>query len=219
MIDLPSNGYALYSFRTSSVMASISGQFYVEQFFSKRTGEITLIGLNGQQFDISKAQAKQLIEEKKLLSLKLAELLSEINKDDGVDKKAEDVTYSASMSYILILISCRGTQTKPLSLILLLFAILYSITINCRLNRWFLCQGYAKNYRKVYESSRIFTVKSSQKVVNLEFQFLEDLILVCDTQNGTYIQYPYSVAGGTIILEDLQVQDDTDYLGTEAIPY
>ncbi|HAN42224.1 MAG TPA: hypothetical protein DCP98_02210 [Sphaerochaeta sp.] len=106
-----------------------------------------------------------------------------------------------------------------MSLILLLFAILYSITINCRLNRWFLCQGYAKNYRKVYESSRIFTVKSSQKVVNLEFQFLEDLILVCDTQNGTYIQYPYSVAGGTIILEDLQVQDDTDYLGTEAIPY
>lgn len=77
------------------------------------------------------------------------------------------------------------------------------------------CSLFANDFQE-----KVYTFKSGpDSFRNLEFQFLEDLILVCDTQNGTYIQYPYSVAGGTIILEDPQVQDDTDYLGTEAIPY
>ena len=69
------------------------------------------------------------------------------------------------MSYMIFYRCCRGTQTKPLSLLLPFFVILYSITINNRLNRGHLCQVYVKNYREVHESSRISTVKSSQKVV------------------------------------------------------
>lgn len=77
------------------------------------------------------------------------------------------------------------------------------------------CSMFANDFRgKVYGFKN-----GAEDYRNLEFQFLEDSILICDMKNGTYTQYPYSVAGGTILLGELQNSNFSDYLGTATIPY
>ena len=50
-------------------------------------------------------------------------------------------------------------------------------------------------------TGKVFEVKSGAKEYkNLEFQFLDSEILVCNLKNGTYAKYPYQVSGSTIVL-------------------
>lgn len=70
-------------------LASISSQFYVKDFFSQNPDEITFVDLSGQQFNITKEQARKLVDENFLLSNRYDELISEINNSNSEKKKQE----------------------------------------------------------------------------------------------------------------------------------
>lgn len=74
---------------------SISGQFYVKDYFSKKPGEITIVDLSGKQFDISKEQAKQLAKERMFLSSKYTDLIAEINSVNPIKTKPVEVLNKA----------------------------------------------------------------------------------------------------------------------------
>ena len=90
---------------------------------------------------------------------------------------------------------------KRVILLIIILAIVCSLFANDFQGKVYVFKNGPENYR------------------NLEFQFLADSILVCDTKNGTYAQYVFSVVGGTILLGELQNQYYNDCLGTDTIPY
>ena len=77
------------------------------------------------------------------------------------------------------------------------------------------CSLFANDFQE-----KVYAFKNGpEDCRNLELQFLEDSILVCDTKKGTYSQYSYSVVGGTILLGEIRSPGSNDFLGTETIPY
>ena len=66
----------------------------------------------------------------------------------------------------------------------------------------------------------VYEFKSGPKSYkNLEFQFLEDSLLIIDLKQGTYTQVAYCVEGGTIYLEGEQSSSSEDSLLDYALPY
>ena len=61
--------------------------------------------------------------------------------------------------------------------------------------------------------------KGPEDYKNLEFEFSDEILTICDTGNGAYFQYSYRVSGGTIVLEELCNPNATDYFLTKIIPY
>ena len=69
-------------------------------------------------------------------------------------------------------------------------------------------------------TNKVFEVKKGPDgYENLEFQFSDDYLLICDMEKGTYTQYSYDVVGGTIYLGELQNPNFVDYLTEAAVPY
>ena len=67
---------------------------------------------------------------------------------------------------------------------------------------------------------RVYEFKSGPKSYkNLEFQFLEDSLLILDLKQGTYTQVAYCVEGGTIYLEGEQSSSPENLLLDYALPY
>lgn len=67
---------------------------------------------------------------------------------------------------------------------------------------------------------KIFEYKKGPEYYkNLEFEFSDELLKICDTGNGAYSQYSYQANGGTIVLEELCNPNATDYFLTKIIPY
>ena len=68
--------------------------------------------------------------------------------------------------------------------------------------------------------NKVYGVRKGPKgYETLEFFFSDDHLLICDMSNGTYTQYPYDVAGGTIYLGEPLNSNSVDYLGGKTIPY
>lgn len=77
------------------------------------------------------------------------------------------------------------------------------------------CKIFANDFQgKVFEVR-----KGPGHLWDQEIVFLEDSILLFDMKNGTYVQYPYSVVGGTIVLRELKDGDENCLLGSLTIPY
>lgn len=67
---------------------------------------------------------------------------------------------------------------------------------------------------------RVYEFKSGlNSCKNLEFQFLEDSLLILDLKQGTYEQVAYHVEGGTIYLESEQDSRLEDLYIKGALPY
>lgn len=67
---------------------------------------------------------------------------------------------------------------------------------------------------------KVFEVKKGPvEYKNLEIQFLESDILVCDMKKGTYSRYPYHVSGSTLYLDEADNPGAFGLFDTDSIQY